>query len=89
MTPRLYAALDDVVLAAAERLGRAGLLGWVPVEAVRSQIPDCPEPRVLDLVIRRLVKAGAVELWRPQYPPVSHGQQMRVTGEGCELQEAA
>jgi hypothetical protein len=78
VTQRLYAALDDVVVAAVRRLGRVGLLGWVSMEDVRAEIPECPEPRVLDLVVRRLVRSGVVELWRPDRPPVSFRQQIRV-----------
>lgn len=86
MTPRLYAALDDTVTAVLERLGRVGLLGWVDAAALRVEIPDCPSDQVMDLVVRRLVKAGVVELWRPQYPPTSYRQQLRLVHA---LEEAA
>lgn len=78
MTPRLYAALDDVIVAVLERQGRLGLLGWVPASRMREEIPDCPDTGVLDVVLRRLAKAGTVELWDPYRPPTSYHQQLRI-----------
>jgi len=78
VTPRLYASLDDVLVAVLERQGNTGCLGWVTATRMREEIPDCPDTGVLDVDLRRLIRAGTVEVWDPDRPPTSYRQQLRI-----------
>lgn len=78
MTPPLYAGLEDQLLTLLDDLEPHALLGWLTPAQVTSQIPEPPDFNAFDLVVRRLARAGRVELWNPDYPPSAHRQMLRL-----------